>query len=74
MGTRKVGLIMEEKERYFMNITPLTVMEVGKLLDWLTENGDYLAQINNLNMRYKGIIEDTINGKREVFYIERKIK
>lgn len=65
---------MEEKERYFMNITPLTVMEVGKLLDWLTENGDYLAQINNLNMRYKGIIEDTINGKREVFYIERKIK
>lgn len=65
---------MEEKERYFMNITPLTVMEVGKLLDWLTENGDYMAQINNLNMKYKGIIEDTINGKREVFYIERKIK
>lgn len=65
---------MEEKERYFMNITPLTVMEVCKLLDWLTENGDYMAQINNLNMKYKGVIEDTINGKREVFYIERKIK
>lgn len=65
---------MSEEEKLEMRITPLTVIEVKRLLDWLLQNGEYIAQIGNLNMKYKGVVEDTINGKREMFYIERKIK
>lgn len=57
-----------------MNITPITVMEVEKLLNWLTEHGEYMAQIGDLKMKYEGIVEDTINGKRQAFYLERKVK
>lgn len=65
---------LSEEEKLEMRITPLTVIEVKRLLDWLSQNGEYMAQIDNLNMKYKGVAEDTINGKREMFYIERKIK
>lgn len=57
-----------------MRITPLTIMEAEKLMNWLTVSGEYIAQIGNLKMQYKGTIEDTISGKREFFYIERNIK
>lgn len=62
---------MEEKLE--MRITPLTIMETEKLMDWLVKNAEYMAQIGNLKMQYKGLVEDTINGKRQIFYIERKI-
>ena len=62
------------EERLEMRITPLTIMEAEKLMNWLTVNGEYIAQIGNLKMQYKWTIEDTISGKREIFYIERKIK
>lgn len=62
------------EERLEMRITPLTIMEAEKLMNWLTVNGEYIAQIGNLKMQYKGTIEDTISGKREIFYIERNIK
>ena len=62
------------EQKLSMNITPITVMEVEKLLNWLTEHGEYMAQIGDLKMKYKGIVEDTINGKRQVFYLERKVK
>lgn len=67
----------EEKkaiEKDQMNITPLTIYELQKVLDHLSENGNYLAVVDNLSLYYKGITEDTINGKRQMFYIERKIK
>ena len=63
---------MEEKK--YMNITPVTVFELEKMLNWLTEHGTYLAQIGNLRLYYKGTEEDTIDGKREVFLIKRKIR
>jgi len=62
-----------KEEKLEMRITPLTIMEIEKLLDWLSKNGEYLATIDKINFKYKGIAEDTINGKREMFYIERKI-
>lgn len=64
---------MNREEKVEMRITPLTIIEFNKILDYISENGEYLAQIGDLNMRYKGIAEDTINGKRQIFYIERKI-
>ena len=63
---------MEEKQS--MNINSITIMECNKLLNWLTENGEYLAQIGDLSMQYKGTVEDTIKGKRQIFYLERKVK
>lgn len=64
---------MSEEENKYMNISAITVMQTESLLDWLAEHGEYLAQIGNLSMKYKGIHEDTISGKRQIFYIERKI-
>ena len=41
------------EERLEMRITPLTIMEAEKLMNWLTVNGEYIAQIGNLKMQYK---------------------
>lgn len=54
-----------------MNITPITVMEIEKLLNYLAENEDYMAQIGKIKIEYMGVAEDTLNGTREMFYIER---
>ena len=67
-------VINKSEEKLEMRITPLTIMETEKLMDWLKENASYLAQIGNLKMQYKGTVEDAINGKRQIFYIERKVK
>lgn len=49
-----------------------------RIIDWfldsIKEKGKCLWQIDNVNCYYKGTVEDTIRGKREVFYIERKVK
>ena len=49
-----------------------------RIIDWFLDNvktnGKILWQIDNINCYYKGIIEDTSKGKRETFYIERKVK
>lgn len=64
---------MEEEIKH-MNTTPQLVFGLEKILDYLVENNNYNAQINNTNIFYKGIKEDTANGKRQVFEIERKVK
>lgn len=52
--------------------------KMKRIIDWfldnIKENGKILWQIDNVNCIYKGIQEDTITGRKEVFYIERKIK
>ena len=45
-----------------------------KILDYLVENNSYNAQIGNTTISYKGIIEDTIDGKRQLFEIQRKVE
>lgn len=48
-----------------------------RIIDWFLdkskENGKILWQIDNVNVYYKGTVEDTSRGKRECYYIERKI-
>lgn len=39
----------------------------------IKENEDYIAQIGNIKICYKGIREDTMGQTRQVFEIERKI-
>lgn len=70
----KGKIINKSEEKLEMRITPLTILETEKMMDWLAENGKYLAQIGNLKMQYKGTVEDTIKGKRQIFYLERKVK
>ena len=52
--------------------------KMKRIIDWfldnIKENGKILWQIDNVNCIYKGTVEDTSRGKREVFYIERKVK
>ena len=62
----------EAEEKICMNITPITVMELEKLFNYLVENEDYMAQIGKLKIKYMGVTEDTLNGTREMFYIERE--
>lgn len=58
----------------YMSTTPQLVFGLEKILDYLAENNIYTAKIGNTTISYKGIIEDSTNGKREVFEIERKVK
>ena len=41
------------------------------LLDFIKQHGKNLMIAGNIRMRYTGIKEDTITGRRECFYIER---
>ena len=44
-----------------------------ELLDTLKENPYYKLQFENIKIKYNSTLEDTANGKREIFVIERKI-
>lgn len=46
---------------------------LNDLLDYIIENGLYTSVKENVHIKNVGIIEDTINGRREIFVIERKI-
>lgn len=58
----------------YMNTTPQLVLGLEKILDYLVENNNYVAQIDNIQIFNKGTIEDTANGKREIFEIQRKVE
>lgn len=49
-------------------------LDLTKILNHLVENEDYMAQLGNFTIKYIGKSEDTRNGKREVFEIERLCK
>ena len=65
--------LMEEDIKH-MTTTPQFVFGLENILDELVKNNNYQAQIGNTTITYNGILEDTLNGKREVFYITRKVK
>lgn len=56
-----------------MNISLGFSMDLEKILNYLVENNMYMAQLNNITIRYLGNKEDTANGNRQVFEIERKM-
>lgn len=62
---------MKEKS---MNVSPITIMQFEQLLEELANNEGYIAQCGNISIKYEGIVEDTLLGKRQAFTIIRKIK
>ena len=54
---------MSEADNYIIDI----------LLDFIKQHGKILLTADNIRMKYVGIKEDTIAGKRECFYIEMGI-
>lgn len=63
-----------EEDIEHMTTTPQFVFGLENILNELVKNNSYQAQIGNTIITYNGILEDTLNGKREVFYITRKVK
>ena len=65
---------MTNAEKIEMTVTPPFVFYLQHILDFIKDNGEYMAKIDNVNMFYKGIKVDTTNGTREVYILEREIK
>lgn len=63
-----------DKETKSKTTTPQFVYGLEGILDELVEKEGYMAQIGNTSIIYDGIVEDTFNGKREIFIITRKVK
>lgn len=57
-----------------MNISVSFSLDLEKILNHLVENDTYMAQLGDITIKYIGAKEDTSNGKREVFEIERLCK
>lgn len=48
-------------------------IDLERTLNYLAEHNAYFAQIGKTKIRYIGEKEDTTNGKRQVFEIERQV-
>ena len=57
-----------------INISVAFSLDLNRILNELTENSNCIAQLGNFTIKYIGKSEDTRNGKREVFEIERLCK
>lgn len=62
------------EEIKWINTTPSMVFGLEQILDYLIQNDTYIAKIGNIEIKTKGIIEDTAYGKRQVFEIQRKME
>lgn len=62
--------IIVEKERTSLSFS----IDLERTLNYLVEHNDYFAKIRKTMIRYIGEKEDTINGKRQVFEIERQVE
>lgn len=65
---------MTNAEKWEMTITPPFIFYLNHILDFIKENGEYMAIVDNVNMFYKGVKVDTITGKREIYVLERNVK
>lgn len=65
-----VGHIEDRKQ---VNASLGFSIDLERTLNYLAEYNMYFAQIGKTKIRYIGEKEDTTNGKRQVFEIERKI-
>lgn len=63
----------DEKGNISMTTSLGFIIDFEKMLNYLSDNNVYMAQINNITVRFLGEQESTSNGKRQVFEIERKV-
>ena len=66
----KIYEFEKEPEIEEIQMSYKTMME---LLDTLKDNPNYKLQFENIKIKYNSTLEDTANGKREIFVLERKI-
>ena len=62
---------MEDKKS--MNLSAGFFIGLEKILDYLVEKEAYQAKVGNTTIRFDGTLEDTTSGKRQVFYVIRKV-
>lgn len=60
---------MDKEEIEEMIITPVTIIQLERILNYLVKNKEYSAKFNNLEIKYQGDYE---NESLEMFTIYRK--
>ena len=62
---------MDKEEIEKMRISPITTVQLERILNYLAKNEEYSAKLNNLEIRYQGYYEGK-EGNIEMFTIYRK--
>ena len=62
---------MDKEEIEEMIITPITIIQLERILNYLVQNEEYSAKFNNLEIKYQGDYENQ-NESLEMFTIYRK--
>ena len=62
---------MDKEEIENMRISPITTVQLERILNYLAKNEEYSAKFNNLEIRYQGYYENQ-NESLEMFTIYRK--
>lgn len=62
---------MDKEEIEEMIITPVTIIQLERILNYLVKNKEYSAKFNNLEIKYQGDYENQ-NESFEMFTIYRK--
>ena len=62
---------MDKEEKEEMIITPVTIIQLERILNYLVKNKEYSAKFNNLEIKYQGDYENQ-NESFEMFTIYRK--
>ena len=62
---------MDKEEKKEMIITPITIIQLERILNYLVQNEEYSAKFNNLEIKYQGYYENQ-NESLEMFTIYRK--
>lgn len=62
---------MDKEEIEEMIITPVTIIQLERILNYLVQNEEYSAKFNNLEIKYQGDYENQ-NESLEMFTIYRK--
>ena len=60
---------MDKEEIEKIKITPVTMVQLERILNYLVQNEEYSAKFNNLEIKYQGDYE---NESLEMFTIYRK--
>ena len=62
---------MAEEEIEQMQISPVTIIQLEKILNYLVQNEEYLAKFNNFEIKFQGDYENN-DEIFEIFTIYRK--
>lgn len=62
---------MDKEEIEEMIITPVTIIQLERILNYLAKNEKYSAKFNNIEIKYQGYY-DNQNESLEMFTIYRK--